>query len=267
VQQHRLLLPSRAILRNLARRLRQAFLRTRKLRSWTCARLGKLPAGWLFKFLQLHVLQCVPSEPKPGVPDPGDHGLQECDGVNNDCCSASFQDQCSHDPWQCKACTKHSDCPRQGAACHVDDTSRCDSFHEPDFCTAGGQCKSCSNTTAVNTNFDKNCCSKDFISTCPRDPHDCGPHEIAGSFEWKLTWAAAAGCKDVGSVAYVGGTDSTQGVRTMLQVCPAALLHGSPPLIDSSAGQLTEPRRAGECHIPQTPYLGGENGGSCRTAE
>lgn len=213
--------------------------------------------------------------------DPGRHpgsnnlpSLRDCDGVHEDCCSASFQHQCPHDPWQCKACTKHSDCPGQGAACggHLDTNGNCKDVHSPEFCTDAGQCRSCSNITAINTTscpaFDKNCCSKDFISTCPTDPHNCGPREIAGSFEWKLTWAAAAGCKDVGSVAYVGGTDSTQGVRTMLQVCPAALLHGAPPLIDSAAGPLTEARRAGECHIPQTPYLGtGENGGSCHTAE
>ena len=214
---------------------------------------------------------CTPEPPKCKPcdrPNRWPNGELRCDGVGGDCCSANFQHQCQADPYQCKACTKHTDCPRNNG---------------PEFCSSSG-CSSCANTERVNSTycgaFDHKCCSESFISTCsvdgspPDDPHQCGPpgqqqpanlNLIAGSFEWKLSWAAAHGCRDVAYVS--GGTDDpAAGVRTMLQVCPKALMEGSAPLLDSRVGQATAPRRAGECHIPQTPYLG-SGGESCRTAE
>ena len=145
--------------------------------------------------------------------DPSDP-LGQCDGIGGDCCSAEFQAQCPTDPYHCKACKSHADCPT-GANISTIHNSQ---VKWSEYCAKGGQCASCgSNITALVCDaFDDKCCTQTFIEQCGgggarEDLHHCGSSSvgITGSFEWKLSWAVKHGCTDAGSAAYVEPTTCT----------------------------------------------------------
>ena len=176
-----------------------------------------------------------------------------CDGIGGDCCSAEFQAQCPTDPFHCKACKSHADCPKV----HAQPPDGSSSSQWSEYCAKGGNCASCgSNITALVCDaFDDQCCTQAFIERCNgvlddngqplSDLHKCGsssgdPSPVFGSFEWKLSWAIKRGCTDAGSAAYaetstcnggknVGGTlgpgymDQAATMRTRLLVLPALL--------------------------------------------
>ena len=164
-----------------------------------------------------------------------------CDGIGGDCCSAEFQAQCPTDPFHCKACKSHADCPTGVSVAPFNRFGRLDPNDRvaySEYCAKGGHCASCgSNITALVCDaFDDKCCTQTFIGQCGGNPdlHHCASSSvgITGSFEWKLSWAVKHGCTDAGSAAYVEPTTCTgdkdgsplePGMRTKLLVCSLSI--------------------------------------------
>ena len=81
----------------------------------------------------------------------------------------------------------------------------------------------------------------------------CYVQNIAGSFSWKISWAIMQGCEPVGSIVFAPH-DDTACPSCMIQamLCPASMQQGDPPLVDTNYGNLAEPRKWGDCYVPQT---------------
>jgi hypothetical protein len=162
---------------------------------------------------------------------------RRCDAINGDCCSQSFTAHCDCDPLHCVKCRVHSDCPQKSGMSGI--------FGDggPEYCTSKGVCKQCSVQQQLIggercDSIDGNCCSRAFVKQCllaGSAVRGCPSGPIAGSFEWKLNWAAAHGCTTIGSVyetstatsiATVGSSPSPPiPDLTILQQCPRQLLY------------------------------------------
>ena len=86
----------------------------------------------------------------------------------------------------------------------------------------------------------------------------CYVQNIAGSFSWKISWAIMQGCEPVGSIVFAPH-DDTACPSCMIQamLCPASMQQGDPPLVDTNYGNLAEPRKWGDCYVPQTKAVAG----------
>ena len=86
----------------------------------------------------------------------------------------------------------------------------------------------------------------------------CSIPTVAGSFEWKVSYAAQHGCTAVGGVSFdPSAKDASTTGMIQGMFCPASMQRGGPPKVDSAYGALQGQREWGDCYTPQTVFMGG----------
>jgi hypothetical protein len=163
--------------------------------------------------------------------DPSLHGMVHCTiGETDDECFETFV--CTEDSLGYKVDAFKVDLELSYAGCvaHTVVAGRCSEWETTLHLTAGGLAQ----------------CEADSLREGWQGPEqscaDLGTTEthsstIAGSTDWKHTWAANEGCRPDGAGAFF---------------CPASMQNGTPPKLDTKTGAMNGQRAWGECYVPQT---------------